>query len=244
MNIENLAQLSFAQLSEIQNRIQLAIGEKKNVSIADAVSDILDLLATKYPEVSLAEVLSELAFRSQITLGRNFSFAIDGELNQVDFSASLESLGSLDFSIKDVQVLSDRLKVIRNSILQSDDSRILWLTNDGVQKTSKMFGKELAEVLQESIKKLERLDNSSGESEEIYDLSLEVKKIEEWTEFRLGISLLSGTLTVINPLFSRRDPANRENPRLSQRSPASESGQAKSAVEIDFPLRRRRIANH
>jgi hypothetical protein len=238
MNVENLAQLSFEQLDEIQRRISTAISDKKSMRVGDAASDILDLLATKYSEIELWHVINELAFRSQLKLDLNS--------NSVDYETALEISENLSPGVNfnvlppNIQLLAERLKSIRNSVLQSDDSRLLWLTNGGTQKTSKMFGKDLAEVLQEAIKRLERLDVLDDEEESTKDLNLEVVKIDEWAEFKLGISLLYGTLTVINP-FSSRASQLKDSPRMSQRAPVTEGAQSKANLELHFPLSQRRV---
>lgn len=237
MNVENLAQLSFEQLDEIQRRISTAISEKKTMRVGDAASDILDLLATKYPEIEFWHVINELAFRGQVKLDLNG--------NSIGCEMDSEASGDLNPAVKfnalpsNIQLLTERLKSIRNSVLQSDDSRLLWLTNGGTQQTSKMFGKDLAEVLQEAIKRLERLDILDEEEETKSDLNLEVVKIDEWAEYKLGISLLYGTLTVINP-FSSRGSQLKDSPRMSQRTPAAEDGQNKANLELYFPLSQRR----
>ena len=240
MNIEDLAKLSFEQLDEIQRRISVAISEKKMIRVGDSASDILDLMAASYSDVDLWDVLNELAFRSQLKL--NLKGSLTNPRPMSDEISNHREPQRPELSIHSIQVLSERLKTIRNSVLQHDDSRLLWLTSEATQKTSKMFGKDLAEVLQEAIKRLDRLYDVENEDEKVKDLNSEIIKIDEWAEFKLGISLLYGTLTVINP-FSARDNQPRENPRVSQRVPVSESGKSKTNLELSFYTNQRRSVN-
>ncbi|PSR17292.1 hypothetical protein C8255_13365 [filamentous cyanobacterium CCP3] len=240
MNIEDLAQLSFDQLDKIQQQISTAISEKKMTRIGDSASDVLDLMATRYPDVDLWDVLNELAFRNQLKLNLKSSLTnckpTSGETSNQREPQKPEP------SIHNIQVLSERLKTIRNSVLQHDDSRLLWLTSEATQKTSKMFGKDLAEVLQETIKRLDRLHDMDDEEEQLKDLNSEIIKIDEWAEFKLGVSLLYGTLTVINPFLSRESQP-RDNPRISQRVPASECNENKASLELSFYSNQRRGAS-
>ena len=234
MNFENLARLSFEQLTEMQQCISTAINEKKSLCVRDATSDIIDFLALNHSDIDLWEIVNELAFRSHIQINRDSSFILEHETKE-EISTTLESLDNPDFLLKNARLLSERLKTIRNSVLQNDDSRLLWLTNGGIQKTSNMFGKELAEILQETIKKLERLDSLDEDDEKIQDLSMAVKKIDEWAEFKLGLSLLNGTLTVINP-FSSRQHQDKGDRGLSKMPPIAEIRKDKSDREISFPF--------
>lgn len=105
--------------------------------------------------------------------------------------------------LQDPDVFYERLKAIRSEILQHENARLLWLTNDGSQKTSRVSGKALADLLQETLKKLDRLCDSETELD-IETVNREVLRISEWSEFHLGVSLRKGTLTVITP-FATRD---------------------------------------
>ncbi|PSN16798.1 hypothetical protein C7293_00840 [filamentous cyanobacterium CCT1] len=240
MNIENLVQLSFEQLDEIHRRISTAIHEKRIMRVGNSASDILDLMATNYSDVDLWDVLNELAFRSQLKVDlKSSSISYKPVLNE---TPNLKEDQRPELSFQNIQILSERLKTIRNSVLQHDDSRLLWLTSGATQKTSKMFGKDLAEVLQEATKRLDRLHDVSDEDEQIKDLSSEVIKIDEWAEFKLGISLLYGTLTVINP-FSSRDNQTKDNPRTSQRLPTSENSRNKASLELSFYSNQRKGAS-
>ncbi|WP_035986638.1 hypothetical protein [Leptolyngbya sp. KIOST-1] len=240
MNIEDLTQLSFEQLDEIQRRVSTAINEKKMMRVGDSASEILDLLASNYADIDLWDVLNELAFRSEIKLNL--------KRNLVDYGVPLEMSGEVQLSgtseppACNIELLLERLKTIRNAVLQHDDSRLLWLTNGATQKTSKLFGKDLAEVLQEAIKRLERLQDVEGEDKKNENLNAEIIKVDEWAEFKLGISLLYGTLTVINP-FSCRENQAKENPRISQRAPVSEISKAKANLELSFVSNQRRSTN-
>jgi hypothetical protein len=242
MNIENLAQLTFEQLNEIQQCVSAAISEKMSMRINDAASDLLDFLASSYPDVSLADVINELVFRSQISFDGGPSTILSAVPNP-NSDVSAKTVGKSERVYQSAEMLTERLKTIRNSVLQHDDSRLLWLTNDGTQKTSKMVGKELAEILQEAIKRLERLESMDEVTDKIEDLSLEISKVEEWAEFKLGISLFNGTLTVINP-FSARHTHIKANPRSSQRSPATVNPKPAENKELNFPLQSRRGSNN
>ncbi len=234
MNTDNLIQLSFEQLNEIQRRINTAISEKQNQRVEDAVAEVLDLLAVKFSDVSLVNVLHEIAFRCEIQLeaigSDECAFPIfPGSAGP---KPAFETVGGTP----NIQLLVERLKVTRNSVLQNEDSRLLWLTNGGTQKTSKLFGKDLAEVLQETLKRIERLENSEDEAIDEATLSAELEKVDQWAGLHLGIPLLHGTLTVISPFGARQSRA-KENSRLSQRSPETAST---NTPEITFPLSHRR----
>ncbi|QQE64057.1 hypothetical protein GFS31_07290 [Leptolyngbya sp. BL0902] len=114
--------------------------------------------------------------------------------------------------LQDPDAFYERLKTIRSEILQHENARLLWLTNDGSQKTSRVSGKALADLLQETLKKLDRLCDSETELD-IETLNREVLRISEWSEFHLGVSLRKGTLTVITP-FATRELASSGQPSM------------------------------
>jgi hypothetical protein len=116
----------------------------------------------------------------------------------------------------DPGIFYERLRVIRNEVLQHEEARLIWLTNDGSQKTSKVSGRALAELLQETIKKLERLCETDAETGmKVSDLNREVLRISEWSELHLGVSLRKGTLTVITPFAARDLPVKGYSPMLT-----------------------------
>ncbi len=252
---DDLIQLSFEQLEEIQNRINQVISDKRSARLSAAIKDVLYLLNNHYPDVSLWDFLTELAnldhdselAETSISIDLGTSTELDHPLEMaqdcekscpetVTSAPSYETLQAqnLDltppkspeaspeeieevtevsrypsvqdedpFLLPDPEIFYGRLKAIRNETLQHEDARLLWLTNDGSQKTSKVSGKALAELLQETLKKLERLCDSEVEMDKEI-LNREVLRISEWGEFHLGVSLRRGTLTVITP-FAARD---------------------------------------
>lgn len=233
MNVDNLTSLSFEQLGEIQKRIDQAIFEKRSIQVEDAVSDFIDLMASKYPDLDLWDVLNELAFRSHICLEEP---AQDRQsVHALEVVKNPPSSDDKQLSVRDLEPLLERIKNIRNWVLKDDNSRLLWLTNGATQKTSKMSGKELAEVLQDVIKKIERLESPDDDLESVKDINVELNKVDEWAEFKLGISLLQGTITVINPV-SNRDSQPVPTPRLSQRTPVMASKETTSEQTLNFPL--------
>lgn len=264
---DNLIQLSFQQLEEIQSRISQVILEKRSARIADAIKDVLNLLNTHYADVSLWDFLNELADTYQdnsptssvsIDLGEQSVLEPDigseldsnhwvppsscsdplerpcenmrhqplKNLPQANLNSQVEEIANSHNSVAeqecDIPLLYDpgmfyeRLRVIKNEVLQHEEARLIWLTNDGSQKTSKVSGKALAELLQETIKKLERLCETEIETEiSVEDLNREVLKISEWSEMHLGVSLRKGTLTVITPFASRELPPQGYSPMLT-----------------------------
>lgn len=252
---DDLIQLSFEQLEEIQNRIHQVISDKRSARLSAAIKDVLYLLNNHYPDVSLWDFLTELAnlyHESEVTeasisidLGASSGLdhppemahtwekhcpetattsvppydalqaqnvdlpsprAQETRLEEVEDVANLSHYPSVqdeDLLLPDPEIFYERLKVIRSETLQHEDARLLWLTNDGSQKTSKVSGKALAELLQETLKKLERLCDPEV-AMDTETLNREVLRISEWGEFHLGVSLRKGTLTVITP-FAARD---------------------------------------
>jgi hypothetical protein len=230
MNIDNLTRLSFEQLDEIQQRINTAISEKKNQRIEDAVTELLDLLATKFPEVPLVNILHEVAFRCEIQLGTLEAL----RYNLTPFSTEDGEKSTADISHPplNLQLLVEQLKITRNSVLQNEDSRLLWLTNGGTQKTSKLFGKDLAEVLQEAIKRIERLEGNAEEPSDHAAVNADLEKIDQWAGLHLGIPLFHGTLTVISPFGARQN-------RTKEHSRQLQSVNNTNVPEITFPLNHR-----
>lgn len=275
---DNLIQLSFEQLEEIQTRISQVILEKKSARIADAIKDVLNFLNTHYVDVSLWDFLNELADtyqdNSMMTSPMSTGLEQSGELGEMDedclshdWSETCLEMPSLALQVanlnhqatessseleleapistvtdqpsalvepEDIRLLYDpgvfyeRLRVIKNEALQHEDTRLLWLTNDGSQKTSKLSGKALAEVLQETIKKLERLCDTDHETEmSIEDLNREILRISEWSEFHLGVSLRKGTLTIITPFAARDVQINGSTSRLTIAEMCQQSNKGK-----------------
>ncbi|TVQ21324.1 MAG: hypothetical protein EA367_06165 [Leptolyngbya sp. DLM2.Bin15] len=265
---DNLIQLSFEQLEEIQSRISQVISEKRSARISDAIKDVLNLLNTHYADVSLWEFLNELADAYQghdltsssvaVALGEQTMaghdlgadppphpwLATDSGSSPLDPHAAplahhppekfpepglddpLEESPAPHHSplepgedcpvLLDPGIFYERLRVIRNEVLQHEEARLIWLTNDGSQKTSKVSGRALAELLQETIKKLERLCETDAETGmKVSDLNREVLRISEWSELHLGVSLRKGTLTVITPFAARDLPVKGYSPMLT-----------------------------
>lgn len=255
---DDLIQLSFEQLEEIQSRINQVISDKRSARLSAAIKDVLYLLNSHYPDVSLWDFLTEIAslyqeselaeaelsmnveidpnadhHSSKVEIANHWgesypetatpapqydaldpqnqdlesSKGLEPQLEEVeeveDISAD-ESIQNEDpLLLPDLEIFYERLKAIRGETLQHEDARLLWLTNDGSQKTSKVSGKALSELLQETLKKLERLFDPETDMA-MEALNREVLRISEWSEFHLGISLRRGTLTVITP-FAARD---------------------------------------
>ena len=255
---DDLIQLSFEQLEEIQNRINQVISDKRSARVSAAIKDVLYLLNSHYPDVSLWDFLNELAnlYQESELTEATLSIAVEGspevvndsipaetgdhwnkgypemviptpqyeapdsqgvdlasskvpepQLEEVEEIADVSRYASIQDEdsplLPDPEIFYERLKAIRSETLQHEDARLLWLTNDGSQKTSKVSGKALSELLQETLKKLERLFEPEADLD-IETLNREVLRISEWSEFHLGISLRRGTLTVITP-FAARD---------------------------------------
>lgn len=275
---DNLIQLSFEQLEEIQSRISQVISEKRSARISDAIKDVLNLLNTHYADVSLWDFLNELADAYQghdltttsvaVALGEPTRVGHDLETDPCSHPWLASDLGAAppehgppedlpnpaladpleDMAAphpsplepgEDSPVLLDpgmfyeRLRVIRNEVLQHEEARLIWLTNDGSQKTSKVSGRALAELLQETIKKLERLCETDAETGmKVEDLNREVLRISEWSELHLGVSLRKGTLTVITPFAARELPVKGYPPMLTIADMQQQAG--KGNLHIPF----------
>lgn len=215
MDMEKLEALSFEQLDKIQDYIFDAKRKKEKSQVTSAIDDILDLLNTKYPDLSYSFLISELtrAIFSEFcpgepktnfdSISHNTAIAISGDKPRIQLSTD------------PIVSLIEHLKTVHESVLESEDSRLFWLTNSGYQKTSKMCGQELADMLESTIKRLERLleeDNPENSGE----LLTEILNISEWSEVCLGVSLIKGIFTVISPFSSRRhQPQPEAEPPLS-----------------------------
>ena len=203
MNIKNLSTLTWDQLDQISNFVQKAKFEKKKKMELEAKKEILNFLDENYPEIDLISLAKNLLEYGQYkkemkSIKSQEKTLFEGEENYEDSRYS-----SLLF---DVDSYIARLKVVSKAVLGSDETRLLWLTNDGGQKTSNVSGKELSAILQETIKKIERLSTLElDQDDEKY--IFELFQISRWSEEKLGISLIKGTFTVISPCFSRNQRA-------------------------------------
>lgn len=276
---DDLIQLSFEQLEEIQNRISQAILDKRSARISAAIKDVLYLLNTHYSDISLWDFLNELSDVYQESELVEASISVDLSQPTDSFDSRMDSEFDSDWTescpeesipdsqwqvtsqpsaqqdskpesslgivaklknasrsqdedvllLYDPEIFYERLRVIRNEALQHEDARLLWLTNDGSQKTSKVSGKALAELLQETIKKLERLCDTENEID-IETLNREVLRISEWSEFHLGVSLLRGTLTVIAPFATRDLPVKGYSSMLTIADMQRKNGKSETHV--------------
>ena len=282
---DDLLQLSFEQLEEIKSRISQIILNKRSARLSAAIKDVLHLLNTHYPDVSLWDFLNELADAYQecdltegstsTTVKQESVLQSEPENLQIidDYAETLsedlptdtfngvvhhQCLGAvaqnrsepyLDVPIdpesslnhqNDVLIFYDpyafyeRLKTIRSEILQHEDARLLWLTNDGSQKTSRLSGKALAELLQETLKKLDRLCDTETEMN-VETLNQELSRISEWSEAYLGVSLRRGTLTVITPFATRDLSSSGYSSMLTIAEMQKQGGQG--GVHIPFSYR-------
>lgn len=203
MSDENLKSLSFEQLEEIQNRVSQAIFEKRKSRVSEAVINVLELLSTCYEDVSAWDFLNEII--RQKPFDELLKTEVNKPLEEKVLTPRSTHIDCPDLLLNDPIYFCGRLKAICNEVLQTDDSRLLWLNNDGSQTTSQLSGKELADILYQAIKKIERLCESEMEFDSHREnINYELQKISEWSEFHLGVSLFKGNLTVISP-FSSRD---------------------------------------
>jgi hypothetical protein len=205
MDITKLSSLTWEQLDQIQDYVQQAKSQKREQMEHKAKKEILDLLDKKYPEINLTTLARDLLKHEKYQeemryIKENKSFLESCKKKQEGLNWGSEYF--------DLDIYLDRLRSISNAALVSDDTRLLWLTNDGGQKTSSVSGKELSSVLQETIKKLERLSTSEAHKD-YEEYVLQLFKISQWSEEHLGISLIKGAFTVIIPYFSRHK--NQEN---------------------------------
>jgi hypothetical protein len=199
MDVTKLSYLTWEQLDQLQDYVQKAKLQKRKHMELKAKQEILDLLDRKYPEISLTSLARELLKHGKYQEEMGYSKSTENRLN-----SPLEKQEGLDLSSEyfDLDIYLDRLRTISDAALVSDDTRLLWLTNDGGQKTSSVSGKELSSVLQETIKKLERLSTSEAHKD-YEEYVFQLFQISKWSEENLGISLIKGAFTVIIPYFSK-----------------------------------------
>lgn len=231
MGIDKFSQLSFEQLDQIQQQINTAILKKKTLRIEEAVDRVMTLISVDYPEVSLWSLINELVSRCEADTESEISTNPSATLPVSDY---YQHPSECDRTAHHPSILCERLKFIRNEVLRQDDARLLLLTNGGIQKTSNISGKELAEVLQETVKKLERLD-SIDLDQEINDLDKEVLKISEWAQFKLGVSIIQGTLTVISP-FASKDVPNKSGSQPDIEHSLHPLRNYPYRLKVDFPI--------
>lgn len=205
MEPSQLNHLSVSELRAIEKCIQAAMEQKNNAQLKEAKEETLSFIRTHFPDIYLADLLKtiwmeeireDLTELSQVQAGRE----LIAQSSQIaaDASTSISEDNSL---IQTLSKLVDDLKSRHDELISKENTRLLWLMNNGRQKISRLADAELAHVLQETIDKLEAVIDAYGQKP-YKEINGEVQEISQWFECQTGIPLINGIFTVIstNPL--------------------------------------------
>ena len=205
MEPSQLNHLSVTELRAIEKCIQAAMEQKNNAQLKEAKEETLGFIRTHFPDICLTDLLKTIWLEEiQADLSELSQVQAGCELMAQSSSVAADSLTSAPEDNSLIQTLSkliDDLKSRYDELISKENTRLLWLMNNGRQKISRLADAELAHVLQETMDKLEAVVDAYSQKP-YKEIDREVQEISQWFEYQTGIPLINGIFTVIstNPL--------------------------------------------